>query len=115
MAEVKENTVVAEKVDTETPTATTTTPVKKDNSDTFAIIAIVLGVINLGSWIIPCCGYIFTIAGVVLGIMGLKSEKYKTFVIIALVIAGVAFVLSIINSIAGIAMADSYNFDNFNY
>ncbi len=96
----EEGTKPAEEV-TETEVKTE----KKDNSETFAIIAMVLGVINLCSWVIPCCGFIFGTAAIIFAILGMKSEKYKTFCIIVIVVSGLSLVGAIINAIVGATMS----------
>ncbi len=87
---------------------------EKDNSEIFAIIAMVLGVINLCSWVIPCCGFIFGIAAIIFAILGMKSEKYKTFCIIVIVVSGLSLVGAIVNAIIGATMSLSDYSNEFN-
>ncbi|MBN1618612.1 DUF4190 domain-containing protein [Candidatus Dojkabacteria bacterium] len=79
-----------------------------------AIASLVLGIINLCSWILPLCGCPMAIIGIVTGILGLKTEK-KTLAIVGIVLSGLALIATIINSILGVAMNSSnYSYD-FNY
>jgi hypothetical protein len=68
-----------------------------------AIAALVLGIINLGAWCLPICGLPLAIAGIITGILGLKSSQ-RVLAIIGLVLSVLGLLLSIINMIAGIAL-----------
>lgn len=98
---------------TETPveaTQATTAPAavaqpKKDNTDTFAIVGLVISIFNLCAWLLPICGCPMAILGIVFSYMGLKSQKNKTFAMIGLVISILAIIATIINAVIGGAMA----------
>lgn len=79
----------------------------KNNAEMFAIIGLVLGVINLCSWFLPICGFPLTIAGIILGILGLKSPDKKWMGIVAIVISAIAMILTIVNAVAGVWMMNS--------
>jgi hypothetical protein len=66
-----------------------------------AIASLVLGIINLCSWIIPLCGGPLSIIGIVLGVLGLKSAG-RNMAIAGLVLSGLALLLVIINALAGV-------------
>jgi hypothetical protein len=57
------------------PPAVITPPAAANDRSGFAIASLVIGVINMCSWIIPFCGVIFVIIGLILGFMGLKSRQ----------------------------------------
>ncbi|MBN1331576.1 DUF4190 domain-containing protein [Candidatus Dojkabacteria bacterium] len=80
-----------------------------------AIAALVLGIMNLCSWCLPICGCPMSIVGIILGVMGMKSEKNKTFAIIGLVLSVLGLCASIVNAIAGAATSTwDYSYD-WNY
>lgn len=97
-----------------TPTAVNAVPVNNpqtasmptaangnSNEDYVAIGSLVLGLINLCSWFIPLCGCPMSIIGIVLGIVGLKSTKYKTMAIIGLILSALGLIITLINGFAG--------------
>jgi hypothetical protein len=87
-----------------TPTYTPVQGTSNDQSNTINIVAIsgfVLSIFNLCSWLLPICGCPMSLIGIGLSAFGLKSEKYKTFAIIGLVISSLAFIATIINGILG--------------
>ncbi len=74
-----------------------------EEKDTFfylSIAGLVLGVINLCSWILPICGCPLSLTGGIVSGIGLKS-KNKTMAIIGISLNGIGFILSILNSIFG--------------
>ncbi len=75
-----------------------------------AIASLVLGIINLCSWLLPICGGPLAIVGLVLGFLGLNSSK-KGMAIAGLVLSGLALLLTIINAIAGAWLAANGGFD----
>jgi hypothetical protein len=78
----------------------------------FAIAALVLGILSLCAWLFPICGFPIAIAGVILGILGLKSSS-RTLAIVGLVLSGLALLLSLCNAVAGGVMSVT-NPDLFN-
>ncbi|MBP7228129.1 MAG: hypothetical protein KA988_03395 [Longilinea sp.] len=60
-----------------------------------AITSLVLGVLNLCLWVLPCCNGIFAIGALVLGFLGLKTSK-RGFAIAGLVLGGLTLLISII-------------------
>jgi len=58
----------------EPPVVTTPPAAAKDRSG-FAIASLVIGVVSMCTWIIPFCGVIPVIIGLILGFMGLKSRQ----------------------------------------
>lgn len=75
------------------------------NERTFAIISLVLGVVNLCAWLLPICGFPLAIAGVVLGYLGMRSPEQKNLAIAGLALSGLGFLLACINAIAGVVFA----------
>ena len=74
------------------------------SKDWMAIVSLVSGILSLCTAFIPivcCVAPIFTIAAVVLGILGLKSTK-KTLAIIGIVIGGLGIIAQIIMAIIGL-------------
>jgi hypothetical protein len=74
-------------------------PPQKDNKG-FALAALILGIFSLCAWVFPICGFPVSIAGVVLGILGLKSSN-RTLSIVGLVLCGLTLLLSLCNAVAG--------------
>ena len=80
-------------------------PASTGNAKTFAIISLVLGVINLCAWFFPICGFPLAIAGIVLGYLGLKSPEQKNLAIAGIMLSGLGLLLACINAIAGALLA----------
>lgn len=97
MATKKTTTVV------ETQTVTAPAPVSA-REDNFAIAGFIIGIVSLCAWFLPCVGLPVTITGLVLSIMGLKSEKNKTFAIVGTVLCGLGLLASIANAALGAYM-----------
>lgn len=75
---------------------------KESNSDdTKALIGLILGALGLICWCLPLAGVPVTIAGLVLGIMGLQSNN-RGFAIAAIVLSSIGLVLSLVNAAAGV-------------
>ncbi|MBD3280063.1 DUF4190 domain-containing protein [Candidatus Dojkabacteria bacterium] len=92
--------------------ASTAPAASNSNADTMAIAALILGVLNLCSWCLPICGCPMSIIGIVLGVMGMKSEKNKTLAIIGLVLSVFGLVASIGSAILGLTTTSwDYNYD----
>jgi hypothetical protein len=82
----------------------------KDKSG-LAIGSFVLGILSLCSWLIPFCGGPIAIAGVVLGVLGMKSSK-KGMAIAGIVMSAIGIGLTLINAVAGALLAPYLgNFD----
>jgi membrane-bound ClpP family serine protease len=81
------------------------TPVSSGNERTFAIISLVLGVLNLCAWIFPICGFPLGIAGVVLGYLGLKAPEQKNLAIAGMALSGLGILLACVNAIVGVVFA----------
>ncbi|MCD4752144.1 MAG: DUF4190 domain-containing protein [Anaerolineaceae bacterium] len=88
------------------------------SKDWMAIVSLVSGILSLCTAFIPlvcCIAPVFTIAAVVLGILGLKSTK-KTLAIIGIVIGGLGIIAQIIMTIIGFVGGASQGFlDEFQY
>ena len=90
-------------------------PMGLPEKNNYAVFSLVLGILSLcfaccPAVIVPCCipvAVIFAIVGLVLGILGLKSEK-RTMAIIGIILSALAiiipillFILSTVFSIGG--------------
>lgn len=73
--------------------------------DTIAIVALVLGCINLLSWCLPLCGLPLSIGGIVCGIMGIGSPSNRVLAIIGLILSVLGLIGTIINAAIGAMMA----------
>lgn len=80
-------------------------PAPTGNERTFAIISLVLGILNLCAWLFPICGFPLAIAGVVLGYLGMRSPEQKNLAIAGLALSGFGLVLACVNAIAGVVFA----------
>jgi hypothetical protein len=80
-------------------------PASSGNEKTFAIISLVLGVVNLCAWLFPICGFPLAIAGIVLGYLGMRSPEQKNLAIAGLALSGLGLILACINAIAGVVFA----------
>ncbi len=80
-------------------------PALSGNEKTFAIISLVLGVLNLCAWFLPICGIPLGIAGVVLGYLGMKAPEQKNLAIAGMALSGLGILLACVNAIAGAIFA----------
>ena len=69
----------------------------------FAIASLVLGVINMCSWLYPLAGGLMAVVGIVLGFLGLKSSR-KTLAIIGIALSVLGGILTILNAVLGFAI-----------
>lgn len=79
------------------------------NERIMAIASLVLGVINLCAWFLPICGIPLSIAGLVLGFLGMKDQSQKNLAIIGMVLCGLGLIAGCINSAVGVYMGLSGN------
>ena len=75
----------------------------KDQSG-MAIASLVLGILSWCAWLFPICGGLVAVAGIVLGVLGMKSSK-KNMAIAGIVIAAIGLILTLINAVAGALLA----------
>ncbi len=85
-------------------------PAPANDKSGLAIASLVLGIINLCSWLLPICGGPLAITGLVLGFLGIKSSK-RGLAIAGLVLSGLGLLATIINAIAGAVMMANGGFD----
>ncbi|MBL8062991.1 MAG: DUF4190 domain-containing protein [Anaerolineales bacterium] len=72
------------------------------NERIMAIASLVLGVINLCAWFLPICGVPLSIAGLVLGFLGMKDPSQKTLAIVGMVLSGLGLLAACINAAIGV-------------
>lgn len=74
-----------------------------------SIASFVLGLCGLIAWCLPLFGYPVSIVGIILGCIGIKKGG-KVFAIIGIILSALCLVVTIVNSILGVAMVmDSMN------
>ena len=103
-----------EKVEATVKEASTSISAGSNNSaDIMAIVSLVLGIVSLcGACFWYCAGPI-SLIGIVMGVMGMKSEKNKTLAIIGVVLAVIGLVASAcfgILMLTGNVASWSYNY-----
>jgi len=76
------------------------------------ITSLILGLINLLAWCLPICGGPMAIAGLVIGILGLKSTN-RGLSIAGIILNAIGLILTIIATIAIIAGLTAGWFNNF--
>jgi len=72
--------------------------------ENLSIAGLVLGVISLCAWLVPICGGILGLGGIVLGYLSLKSSR-RTLSIVAMVLGGIGLVLALGYFILGVVGA----------
>ena len=75
----------------------------KEQTHVIPILSLVFGIISLVAWCIPCFGYPVAITAFVLGIIGL-SKTGRGLAIAGIILGSISFVLSLVNSILGVAI-----------
>ncbi len=78
-------------------------PVQEEKKG-MSIASLVLGCVGILAWCLPLLGYPVTIAGIVLGIIGMKKGG-KTLAIIGIILSAIFLIATLINSIAGVMLA----------
>lgn len=76
-----------------------------DSRGGMAITGLVLGIISLLAWLIPCLGALVSIPGIIFAALGMKSIRRKTMATWGLVLSIIGIVLSLGNAILGIILA----------
>lgn len=84
-------------------------PSSSGNERIMAIASLVLGVINLCAWFLPICGIPLSLAGLVLGFLGMKDPSQKTLAIAGMVLSGIGILASCVNAAAGVYLNMSGN------
>lgn len=75
----------------------------RNDKDNFAIAALVVGVFNLCTWIIPLCGCPMALLGIGLGAYSLESNN-RTLAMIGLGLSILGFIATIGSAILGVAL-----------
>jgi len=66
----------------------------------FALAAFLLGMLNLFLWVTPFCGAPFSIIGLLVGVVGMRSSR-RWLAISGMILSGVALLLTIFFMLAG--------------
>ena len=94
--EFPDETLVEDSIPSGTPGAS---PTGRDGTkDWMAIVSLVCGVLSLCGLFFAPVGCIFSVASIVLGVLGLKSNQ-RTLAIIGLIIGGIGVLISIVTGI----------------
>lgn len=75
-----------------------------EKNKNLAIVALVLGLVSIITWLLPIAGYITTIIAIVLGVKGRKSEK-RGMATAGMVLGIVFLIITFLNSIIGMFLA----------
>lgn len=78
----------------------------ENNGGGKAIAALVLGIVGLFAWLIPLIGFPVTIVGLILGVLGMKSEN-RGMAIAGVVLNIIFLVVTIVNSAIGAYMGST--------
>lgn len=75
-----------------------------EKKNSLAIVALVLGIVSIITWLLPVAGYITTILAIIFGVKGRRSEKYGMAT--AGMVLGIIFlIITFINSVLGVILA----------
>ena len=74
------------------------------NNNSLAVVALVLGIVSIITWLFPIAGYITTIIAIILGVKGRKSEK-RGMATAGMVLGIIFLVITLLNSILGVILA----------
>ena len=74
------------------------------NNNSLAVVALVLGIVCIITWLFPIAGYITTIIAIVLGVKGRKSEK-RGMATAGMVLGIIFLIITLLNSIIGVLLA----------
>ena len=70
--------------------------------DNYALVGFILGIAGLLAWCLPFIGFPVAIGGIFFSVLGLKSIERKVLAIIGLILSGISFIATLINSIMGV-------------
>lgn len=76
---------------------------KQKQNRAIAVISLVLGVLGLGAWLIPLVGFPIAIAGLVLGIIGIKKSS-KKLAVVGVILASLSLLATVANAAIGAYM-----------
>ncbi len=77
------------------------------SKDKYAIMGLVVGIVNLGAWLLPICGLPFALVGIGLGIAGLSSNQ-RGMAIAVIVLSGFGLLATACNASLGAWLALSH-------
>lgn len=108
VVETVENTETAETVEESYNDASTAAAPEEKQSNVFAIISMIAGIISLVCCCLGMVSIIIAIAAVVLGIISIKKEEPKKGMAIAgIICGGVGLIISVVLVAAGTAIAEA--------
>ena len=84
------------------------------NRQGLAIAALVLGILSLGSFCLVFCSTPLGIAGIITGILGLKSSR-RGLAMAGLILSVIGILVSVILFIAGVALIPWNSVQNWNF
>ena len=87
-------------------------PVPNTERGWAGVTALVLGLINLLAWCLPICGAPLSIAGIIIGFIGLKSPN-RGMSIAGIVLSVIGLILSMLATAGYIALLGAGWFQNF--
>ena len=67
-----------------------------------ALAGMILGVIGMVTWLLPCVGVPVTVTGLILSIIGRRSVSRKGMALAGIILSSIALALSLISSLLGV-------------
>ncbi len=74
----------------------------------------VLGLLSLGTWLLPICGAPVTIAGLVLGILGINANTKRGTAIAGVILCSIGLLLTLVNAAVGAYLGATGQLQLFN-
>ena len=81
----------------------TTATARRGNTDGKATAALVLGLVGLCFWCCPLIGFPITLAGLILGILSLRSAS-RSLAVAGIILSSIGLVLTVANSVLGVML-----------
>jgi len=107
---------VEAKVKTENkPASSSTSTTANSSADSMAMASLVVGVLSIcGSFCAGLCCLPIALVGIVLGILGMKSEKNKTMAMVGIGLSVAGIVIAIIMTVVG-SLVNYNDYSDWNY
>jgi hypothetical protein len=64
----------------------------------------ILGIIGMVAWLLPCVGIPVTVTGLILSIIGRRSVSRKGMALAGIILSGIALALTLINLFLGVLL-----------